>query len=101
VDAPWQALAGIEAGGYEIHHGATRQHAGMAAARELAPGLAWQSGNVLGVYLHGLFEDPAVLRALFGAQARTLDAVFDGLADFVDAHFAPGVLERLVAGKPR
>ena len=50
--------------------------------------MAWpgrtRAGNVLGLYLHGLFEDPAVLQALFGATARTLDSVFDGLADFID-----------------
>jgi adenosylcobyric acid synthase len=47
----------------------------MAAAGDLArvalmPGLGWQNaaGNVLGCYLHGLFEDPAVLQALFGAR---------------------------------
>ena len=54
------------------------------------------AGNVLGCYLHGLFEDPAVLRALFGAQVRTLDAVFDGLADFLDRHVAPHTLEALI-----
>ena len=52
---------------------------------------------MLGVYLHGLFEDAAVLQALFGASVPTLDSVFDGLADFVERHFAPGALEALVA----
>jgi adenosylcobyric acid synthase len=60
--------------------------------------LGWQNaaGNLLGVYLHGLFEDPAVLQALFGASVPTLDSVFDGLADFVERHFAPGVLSGLI-----
>ena len=58
--------------------------------------LGWQRGPVLGLYSHGLFESPAVLRALFGAGVPTLDSVFDGLADFVDCHFAPGVLARLI-----
>ncbi|RZL97118.1 MAG: cobyric acid synthase CobQ, partial [Variovorax sp.] len=64
----------------------------------LPDGLGWRNaaGNVLGVYLHGLFEDPGVLRALFGAAAPTLDSVFDGLADFIDAHFQPGVLRSLI-----
>ncbi len=68
-------------------------------AREVMPGIAWQNpaGNVLGVYLHGLFEDAAVLHALFGAQAPTLDAVFDGLADGVARYFEPGVLDALIA----
>jgi adenosylcobyric acid synthase len=36
------------------------------------------------------------MRALFGVSARTLDAVFDGLADQVDAHFDEGVLQSLI-----
>jgi adenosylcobyric acid synthase len=105
---PWAALAGVQVAGYEIHHGQTQQHPAMAksgdVARAVLPnGLAWQNGagNVLGLYLHGLFEDPAVLQALFGASLAgpvpTLDAVFDGLADYIEQHFEPGVLAALIA----
>jgi adenosylcobyric acid synthase len=80
----------------------------MAAVGDIAQpvlpdGLGWQSanGHILGVYLHGLFEDAGVLRALFGADVPTLDTVFDGLADFVDARFAPGQLMALLAPQPR
>ena len=45
----------------------------------------------------GLFEDPGVSQALFGAAAPTLDSVFDCLADFAETHFLPGVLASLVA----
>ncbi|MBI2771175.1 MAG: cobyric acid synthase [Burkholderiales bacterium] len=96
---PWAALSGVTARGYEIHHGQTSQHAGMAATAPVLPGgLGWQNaqGNVLGVYLHGLFEDPAVLHALFGAAAPTLDSVFDGLADFIDQHFEAAVIPDLI-----
>jgi adenosylcobyric acid synthase len=98
----WASLAGVSASGYEIHHGQTAQHPAMAAkgdiAREVIPGLAWQNaaGNVLGCYLHGLFEDTAVLQALFGATVPTLDRVFDGLADFLQTHVEPGVLDELI-----
>ncbi|WP_367119009.1 cobyric acid synthase [Ottowia sp.] len=98
----WAALSRVPVTGYEIHSGRTVQHPAMAArgdvAREVMAGLAWQNGagNVLGVYLHGLFEDAAVLRALFGADAPALDAVFDGLADAIEQAFAPGVLDALV-----
>ncbi|APW37708.1 cobyric acid synthase CobQ [Rhodoferax koreense] len=102
--SPWARLAGVRVAGYEIHHGQTQQHAAMARAGDVAvaampDGLAWRNaaGNVLGLYLHGLFEDPAALQALFGRQVPTLDAVFDGLADYVERHFAPGVLQALIA----
>ncbi|MBS0452068.1 MAG: cobyric acid synthase [Proteobacteria bacterium] len=100
----WSALHGVTVQGYEIHHGQTAQHPAMAAAGQLAQavlpdGLGWanQAGNVLGCYLHGLFEDPQVLRALFGADVPTLDSVFDGLADYIDRHFDAGVLPGLIA----
>ncbi|MDP3137491.1 MAG: cobyric acid synthase [Burkholderiaceae bacterium] len=103
AEGPWRALSGVTMSGYEIHHGQTQQHPAMAAAGDIAQpalpaGLGWRNaeGNVLGLYLHGMFEDPRVLRALFGASAPTLDSVFEGLADFVDRHFDPGVLPRLL-----
>ena len=103
VRGPWAALSGITASGYEIHHGQTAQHTAMAAAGDVAhaampQGLAWQSaaGTVLGCYLHGLFEEPAVLHALFGAATPTFDSVFDGLADYIASHFEPDVLDALV-----
>ena len=37
-----------------------------------------------------------MLHALFGAAAPTLDAVFDGLADFIDSHFAASVVPDLI-----
>jgi adenosylcobyric acid synthase len=106
--SPWATLAGVAVSGYEIHHGQTQQHVAMAAAGDVAlavlpDGLGWQNatGNVMGVYLHGLFEDAQVLQALFGAKldgpVPTLDTVFDGLADYIEQHFAPQVLERLIA----
>ena len=102
----WSALAGLEIAGYEIHHGQTAQHEGLATAGQIARqvmphGLAWQNahGNVLGLYLHGLFESPAVLQGLFAKSVPTLDSVFDGLAGFVDQHFAAGVLDSLLQSK--
>ena len=104
VSSPWALLAGVSVTGYEIHHGQTAQHPAMAKAGDVArvvlpDGLGWcnGAGNVLGVYLHGLFEDPAVLQALFGANTPTLDSVFDGLTDYISQHFEAGVLASLIA----
>ena len=56
--------------------------------------------NVLVVYVHGLFEGAAAVQALFGAgraqPVPTLDSVFEGLADYVQVHFEPGVLDALI-----
>ncbi|MBU3648476.1 MAG: cobyric acid synthase CobQ, partial [Limnohabitans sp.] len=99
----WSALSGVQVSGYEIHHGQTHAHAALAAAGQVAhevmPGLAWQnaSGHVLGCYLHGLFEDPAVLHALFGAHTPTLETVFEGLADYLEQNMPAEVLHQLIA----
>ena len=104
IGGAWAALSGVAFQGYEIHHGQTALHPAMAAAGNvacpaMADDLAWQNaaGNVLGLYLHGMFEDPRVLRALFGAATPTLDSVFDGLADFIARHFEPDFLATLIA----
>lgn len=102
VQGPWKALSQVAVQGYEIHHGQTDVHPAMRAtghvAREVLPGLGWQNaqGQVMGVYLHGLFENPAVLRALFGQQARTLEQVFDALADSVQQHFDSEFLQHWI-----
>ena len=97
----WTPLSGVAFDGYEIRHGRTFGQTGAQPAQVVLRNAAdepigWQAGNVLGLYVHGLFEAPAVLRALFGAAAHTLDQVFDGLADFIDARFAPGALMGLL-----
>ena len=77
--------------------------AGDVAHAVLPDGLGWCNarGNVLGLYLHGMLEDPRVLQALFGARLNgpvpTLDVVFDGLADYIEKHFDAGVLAGLVS----
>ena len=103
--APWSALGGQPARGYEIHHGRTAQHPALPEARpvlfdDLGEPVGWQHGPVLGHYLHGLFEDERVLTALFDRPVRPLDQVFDELADYVDRHFEAGALAGLLSPAP-
>ena len=99
---PWAALSGLKVQGYEIHQGHTELSRSdgdsLSQPRELIKGLAWQdtSETVLGLYLHGLFENPAVLTALFGTQVPHLDAVFEGLADCLDSHIDHDFLKQLI-----
>ena len=101
VADPWSALADVSFDGYEIRHGRTRLVGDgigttIALRNESGDAIGWQRDAVLGLYAHGLFEAIAVMRALFGIDLRSLDSVFDGLADLVDRGFAPGVLSSLV-----
>jgi adenosylcobyric acid synthase len=89
---PWDKLAGISVEGYEIRHGASAGD----AVEVLPDGLGFVSGSVLGVYLHGLFEQPSASQALVGAAGTTtLEATFDRLADVVDAALEHKLLDRL------
>jgi len=78
--------------GYEIHHGRTQ--AGPMAVAHLDDGLGWEQGNVLGVYLHGLFENTAYRQRFLdrlgwhghAADWRALlDAELDRVASLVEA----------------
>lgn len=111
LDGPWAALSALEVEGYEIRHGRSESSsptlrvalrgeattADACAADGLAPVLGWQRDAVLAVYLHGLFENPAVVRALFGDAGRPIESVFDALAAQVEASFEADFLMRLAA----
>lgn len=83
----WGKIQGIALDVYEIHHGQTQLRADMEAALdaradEPVPGMVWQSaqGNVWGTYWHGMFENAAMLKALFGTSVESLDDVFTRMA---------------------
>lgn len=85
VSGLWKALSFLDISGYEIHHGKTEimeiDNVSNAVI-ELLPNCAWinAQGNVLGIYLHGLFENENVIQALFGSESTHLHSVFDSLA---------------------
>ncbi|HEV2727370.1 MAG TPA: cobyric acid synthase [Solirubrobacterales bacterium] len=94
LPGPWQALAGLELAGYEIRHGHTS--AAGRAEEALEGGLGWAYGRVLGISLHGLFEQPELVAALLGtAPPRSLDAALDELADAVVPALDLELVERL------
>ena len=93
----WAALGGVEAPAYEIRCGETEATARCAVLHDdEGQAIGWQRGSVLGVYAHGLFEQAAVLRALFGAAVPTLEEACETLADMVEEHFDAALLRRLL-----
>jgi adenosylcobyric acid synthase len=91
---PWRQLSTLAFAGYEIRHGHSHATGGVSAA--LPDGLGYVSGHILAVYLHGLFEQPALVEALVADRPpRSLEAAFDGLADAVEAHVdIPSLLDK-------
>jgi adenosylcobyric acid synthase len=118
----WARLSHLSVTGYEIHLGESTlspdhlPHHPPATEALHSEGadsyaLGWQAGSVLGIYLHGLLENPAVVEALLGSEqtagsaragaassqpAATHPAVYDQLADVVDRSFRPGSLLALL-----
>jgi adenosylcobyric acid synthase len=91
----WSALAGLSLPAYEIRCGQTLADGGDAVLHdEAGTPIGWQHRNVLGVTTHGLFESPALLRALFGATVPTLETAFETLADLVEEHLDAALLRR-------
>lgn len=101
LPSPWKSLSGLEVEGYEIHFGST------AAINALQPaftdGSGIVAGPVLAVYVHGLCEDPRVLKALVGAEPpRSLACIFEQLADLAERYLDMQAIMALVEGaKPR
>jgi adenosylcobyric acid synthase len=80
----WEGLSGRMLSGYEIRTGATQGPESSSQG-----GLVATSGNIFGTYLHGAFEDPAVLEAVFGPGGEAddpLERTFQVMARLVEEH---------------
>jgi adenosylcobyric acid synthase len=91
MPAPFGALSGLIALGYEIRHGR------ISADDCVVAPLVWSRGPVLATTVHGLFEDLSVLEAVVGRRPDTsLDDTFDRLADVVEELLDTDLLRELV-----
>ena len=89
TDGAWAALAGLPSDGYEIHVGNTHANGDCRTVMWNAEGtpIGWQRGSVLGLYLHGLFENPLIVRALFGVSPPDLEQTFSRMSDLMERCF--------------
>ena len=80
---PWHALSGKRVRGYEIRHGETTPK--LPVTEALPDGRGFVRQAVLGITIHGAFEQPEVVAALLGRDSEwNRDAVFERLADLVE-----------------
>jgi len=103
-------LGGARVSGYEIHCGVSRGEAlGRPACfldSDQPDGVLSEDGQMLGTYLHGLFDEPQALATLLAwaglRDAAPLDvhslreASIDRVADAVEAHLNTSALLRLL-----
>lgn len=100
VEGPWCALSQLKINGYEIHVGDTAPTSNR-PAQTLLPDLAWMNpeGNILGIYAHGVFENPNVLSALFGQQVSQTEQSFEVLAKAIQQTEIPAFLRKKLPGE--
>ena len=93
--------AGVPFRGYEIHMGETARDPACLPFAHLPDGTpeGCRAQGVIGTYLHGAFDDPAVIAEILGIQATVAPnyEMYDRLACWLQRHARPEVLEDLIA----
>jgi adenosylcobyric acid synthase len=91
---PWRGLSGATLHGYEIRHGETE--ATGPCSQALPGGRGFAKGSILGISVHGAFEEPTIVERVFArTPERSLEAVFEGLADLVEERLDMDEISRL------
>lgn len=111
---------GMEGSGYEIHMGTTTRHGGEALVSVLErnslpagdqDGCRASSGRVMGTYMHGIFDSPAIVDAWFrqigmevtpSKTAGGLDArmeAYGRLAEHTRTHLTMAKIEAMAKGE--
>jgi adenosylcobyric acid synthase len=94
LPGPWSELSGTAIHGYEIRHG--EMDPTGACAEVIAGGRGFAKGSVLGISIHGAFEQPEIVERVFGrSPPRSLEAVFEALADLVEDRLDMDAISRL------
>jgi adenosylcobyric acid synthase len=94
VPPRWDVLSGLSFRGYEIRHGVTK--AAESGTEVIVGGRGFAHRSVLGITVHGAFEHPELIAALFGRKpARPLERVFEELADLVEERLDMDAIGRL------
>jgi adenosylcobyric acid synthase len=95
--------------GYEIHAGRTiaAETLTVTLKNDSGHAIGWRHGNVRGVYVHGLLENPAYLQAFLNraglkspGSLETLDARLEAIAIRVKASLAWDRIENLIWKTP-
>ncbi|HEV3001589.1 MAG TPA: cobyric acid synthase [Solirubrobacteraceae bacterium] len=97
LGGPWEPLSGVSVDAYEIRFGRTRAVGEVTEA--LPGGTGFADGNVLAISLHGIFENQAVVEAVFGVSVDNraiLDEAFDAASAALAEHLDMARLEEIV-----